>query len=124
MAEVEEIMHKLNQQDRILEDISKLLKGSVSLNLQGIIPMINDMKQSMVQVVSDVADLQRWKKQEQESKGTFTIRTSVMITRILAVIGAVGIIVGAILGGLQAYEVYQNLQNKQNTEQREGDSAE
>lgn len=116
MAEVEEILNRLTQQDvrlsnqdRMLDDISKLLKGSVSLNLQGILPMVNEMKDSMGQVVSDVAHLQRWKKREQESKGTFTIRTSVMITRILAVIGAIGVLVGAVLGGLQAIETYTKL---------------
>jgi len=116
MAEVEEILKHLTQQDqrltnqdRMLDDISKVIKGSVSLNLQGVLPMVNEMKDSMHQIVSDVAHLQRWKKREQESKGTFTIRTSVMITRVLAVIGAIGVVVGAILGGLQAYETYKKL---------------
>lgn len=124
MAEVEEILNRLTQQDgrlanqdRMLDDISKLLKGSVSLNLQGILPMVNEMKDSMGQVVSDVAHLQRWKKREQESKGTFTIRTSVMITRALAVIGAIGVLVGAVLGILQAVETYKHIKAKPATEQ-------
>lgn len=117
MAEVEEILKHLTQQDqrltnqdRMLDDISKVIKGSVSLNLQGVLPMVNEMKDSMHQIVSDVAHLQRWKKREQESKGTFTIRTSVMITRLLAGIGAIGVIVGAVLGGLQILEMIQKSQ--------------
>lgn len=111
MQEVEQILNRLTQQDqrlanqdRVLDDISKLIKGSVTLNLQGMIPMMNDLKDSMGQVVSDVAHLQRWKKREQEMKGTFTIRTSVMITRILAGIGALGVLIGAVLGVIQILE--------------------
>lgn len=126
MAEVDEILLQMSEQDKrldkrlevqdeMLKDISKVLKGSVALGLQGVVPMMNEMKTSMGQVCSDIAHLQRWKKREQESKGTFTIRTSVMITRILAVIGAVGVVIGAILGSLQAYETYKKI--KQSTEQ-------
>lgn len=111
MNEVREILqrlsdqdHRLTQQDKVLDEISKLIKGSVSMNLQGMIPMVNEMKFSVGQVVSDVAHLQRWKKKELESRGTFTIRTSVMITRILAFVGAAGIIVGAVLGIIQIIE--------------------
>lgn len=111
MNEVREILqrlsdqdYRLTQQDKVLDEISKLIKGSVSMNLQGMIPMVNEMKFSVGQVVSDVAHLQRWKKKELESRGTFTIRTSVMITRILAFVGAAGIIVGAVLGIIQIIE--------------------
>lgn len=111
MTEVKEILQHLNEQDqrltnqdRVLDEISKLIKGSVNMNLQGMIPMVNEMKGSVGQVVSDVAHLQRWKKREQESRGTFTIRTSVMITRILAIIGAAGVVVGAVLGVIQIIE--------------------
>lgn len=105
--------HRFNGQDEMLKDIQRLLKGSVSLNLQGILPMVNEMKDSMSQVVTDVAHLQRWKKREQESKGTFTIRTSVFITRILAIIGAIGVIVGAALGGLQIIEQAKKMKSQQ-----------
>jgi hypothetical protein len=128
MAEVDQILVRLDQQDKrlddrleiqddMLKDISKVLKGSVALGLQGVVPMMNEMKASMSQVVSDVAHLQRWKKREQESKGTFTIRTSVMITRILAIIGAVGVVVGAVLGGLQIIQTYKDIKknNLENT---------
>ena len=75
--------------------------------------MVNEMKDSMSQVCTDVAHLQRWKKKEQESKGTFTIRTSVFITRLLAIIGAVGVIVGAALGGLQIIEQAKKMKSQQ-----------
>lgn len=124
MDEVKDIIKRLdhqdqrfNGQDEMLKDIQRLLKGSVSLNLQGILPMVNEMKDSMSQVVSDVAHLQRWKKKEQESKGTFTIRTSVFITRLLAIIGAVGVIVGAMLGGLQIIEQAKKMKSEHKQEQ-------
>ena len=120
MDEVKDIIKRLdnqdqrfNGQDEMLKDIQRLLKGSVSLNLQGILPMVNEMKDSMSQVCTDVAHLQRWKKKEQESKGTFTIRTSVFITRLLAIIGAVGVIVGAALGGLQIIEQAKKMKSQQ-----------
>jgi hypothetical protein len=128
MVEVDQILVRLDQQDKrldkrledqddMLKDISKVLKGSVALGLQGVVPMMNEMKASMTQICSDVAHLQRWKKREQESKGTFTIRTSVMITRILAVIGAAGVLIGAVLGGLQIIQTYKDIKknNVENT---------
>lgn len=108
MAEIEEILsrlteqdNKLNQQDELLKQISSLIKGSVTIGLQGMLPMMSEMKISMGQIVSDVAHLQRWKKHTEDYKGTFTIRTSVIITRILAIIGGIGVLVGAALGATQ-----------------------
>ncbi len=108
MQEIAEIRQRLTNQDtmlekqeKLLDEISKLLKGSINLNMQGLIPMMNEMKTSVAQVVSDVAHLERWKKREQESKGTFTIRTSVFITRVLAYIGAAATVIGIVLGVLQ-----------------------
>lgn len=98
MAEVESILKRLTQQDRILEHLSQLIKGSSALNIEGVLPMLRTMKTTQEKIVSDVQHLQNWKAKELESKGTISIKTSILITRILAIIGALGVLVGAILG--------------------------
>jgi hypothetical protein len=52
-------------------------------------------------VVNDISILQNWQKMVEERRGTLSIKTSVLLTRVLAIIGAAGVIVGAIAGVTQ-----------------------
>ena len=101
MAEVESILKRLTQQDRVLDQLSQLIKGSSSLNIEGVLPMLRTMKTTQEKIVTDVQHLQNWREKEIESKGTISIKTSILITRVLAIIGAIGVLVGAVLGATQ-----------------------
>lgn len=103
--EIVEIRKRLTDQDRVLDqqsdalkEIMQLLKGSVNLNMEGLIPMINNIEKSIKEMISDIEHLKRWKKMQQENKGKFTISFSVLLTRVLAVVGGVGMIVSIALG--------------------------
>lgn len=103
--EIVEIRKRLTDQDKVLDqqsdalkEIMQLLKGSVNLNMEGLIPMINKIQEGLQLVISDVEHLKRWKKMQQENRGKFTISFSVLLTRALAVIGGVGMIVSIALG--------------------------
>lgn len=117
--EIEQIKMHLNRQDQILKEQNEtlkeqdhnlnllkggvnevlgLLKGSFATDSKGMISNVKEMRESMGQIVSDIAHLQRWKKMVQDSKGTLTIRFSVLFTRVLAIIGGLGTIVAIALG--------------------------
>lgn len=106
--EIVEIRQRLTDQDKVmkeqsdaLKEIMYLLKGSVNLNMEGLVPMINKIEEGLRLVISDVEHLKRWKKMQQENKGKFTISLSVLLTRVLAIIGGIGTIVAIALGVMQ-----------------------
>lgn len=113
--EIVEIRKRLTDQDKVLDqqseslkEIMHLLKGSVNLNMQGLIPMINNIEVSVKNMILDIEHLKRWKKMQQENRGKFTISISVLLTRALAVIGGLGMIVSIALGIKQLIEWLKN----------------
>lgn len=102
LIEQDEILKEQNHKMDILEgsmkEILGLLKGSFIMDSKGMIGDVKEMRTSIGQVISDIAHLQRWKKMMQDSKGTLTIRLSVLFTRALAIIGGIGTIVAIALG--------------------------
>jgi hypothetical protein len=109
--EIVEIRKRLTDQDRVmkeqsdaLKEIMYLLKGSVNLNMEGLVPMINKIETSIHQMISDIEHLKRWKKMQQENRGKFTISFSVLLTRVLAIIGGFGTVIAIALGIKQLLE--------------------
>lgn len=117
--EIEKLKLHLNKQDEILEqqnetlkeqehnlkilkglvdEVLDLLKGSFAMDSKGMIANVREMREAMGQITSDIAHLQRFKKMLQDSKGTMTIKFSVLFTHILAVVGGLGTIVAIALG--------------------------
>lgn len=96
--EIEEIRQRLSQQDNLLKEILLAVKGSVSMGIEGLLPTVIKLEESMNQMVKDVAHLQRWKQKVIENKGKFTISFSVLLTRFLTIIGGLGTIVAIALG--------------------------
>lgn len=99
--------HKMDILDRSMKEILGLLKGSAIMDSKGLISNMKDLKDSVGTMVSDIAHLQRWKKMMQDSKGTLTIRLSVLFTRALAIIGGLGTIVAIALGLKELMERHQ-----------------
>lgn len=98
MVEIEEIRKRLTDQDEMLRDISRLLKGSVNLNMQGLIPMINEMDTKIQTIINDVAHFHRWKKLIQSKSDAITASRNLLFTRVLAVIGGGGTLIAIVLG--------------------------
>lgn len=99
--------HKMDILDRSMKEILGLLKGSAIMDSKGLIAGMKEMKDSMGVILTDLQHLQRWKKLMQDSKGTLTIRLSVLFTRALAIIGGLGTIVAIALGLKELMERHQ-----------------
>jgi hypothetical protein len=99
--QIQQFEKRLDESDELTKQLLLTLKGSASMNIQGALPLLQEMSKELKQAVSDISDIQRWKKVMDESKGTLSIKTSVLITRILAFIGAGTAIVGAFAGVTQ-----------------------
>lgn len=95
--EIDEIRNRLTQQDKTLSDILIAIRGSLATDTNGLIQKVRELKESMDQLISDVAHLQRWKKMTQDSKGKVVISVGVFFTRVLAAIGGLGTIVAIVL---------------------------
>lgn len=110
--EIEAIKQHLDKQDKdlqvlrnndtILENSMKeilgLLKGSFITDSKGLIQNMKEMRESSDKIVKDVGVLYSWKKTLEDSKGTLTIRFSILFTRVLAIVGGIGTIVAVALG--------------------------
>jgi hypothetical protein len=83
--ELEEIKDKLSQQDKVLEQILWTIKGSVNLNLPGLLATVNKIAESMQILVQDVAELQSWKKRMQE--GNINMNLPSLFFRVSAFLG-------------------------------------
>jgi hypothetical protein len=104
--EIEEIRNRLNQQDKLLNEILISVRGSIAMGIDGVRPMLEEMKDSMAQVISDVAHLQRWKKMQQDKSDNAISSRNLLYTRILAVIGGSGTLIAVVLGIKEMWEFF------------------
>jgi hypothetical protein len=104
--EIEEIRNRLTQQDKLLNEILISVRGSIAMGIEGVRPMLDEMKQSMEQVISDIAHLQRWKKMTQQKEDNAISSRNLLYTRILAVIGGVGTVTAVVLGIKEMWEFF------------------
>lgn len=88
--ELEDIKHRLTEQDKVLHDQSETLKqifwtlkGSVSLGLDGLMPTVEKLEEtitkldeSMRQIIADVSHLQRWKQRLQSGQVNLNLPTA------------------------------------------------
>ncbi len=70
--EMESIVEHLDRQDKTLQEILVVIRGSVALGVDGVLTSLKEMRETQTQIISDVAHLQRWKKMVQENKGKVT----------------------------------------------------
>lgn len=105
-VEIETIKKHLDRQDKILEglqgdntvleksmkEILDLLKGSFIMDSKGLIQNMKDMREIADNTKTELSTMALWIKNFEDSKGTLTIRFSVLFTRILAVIGGLGVV--------------------------------
>jgi hypothetical protein len=91
-VEIKNFERRLDQSDELTKQLLIALKGSASMNIQGALPLLEELRKDLKEAVTDVSDLKRWRKIVEESKGTVSIKASVFLTRVLQVIGGAGVI--------------------------------
>lgn len=105
-VEIETIKQHLDRQDQILEglkgndevleksmkEILGLLKGSVIMDSKGLIQNMKEMREISNHTKTELSTISLWVKNFEDSKGTLTIRFSVLFTRVLAAIGGLGVV--------------------------------
>lgn len=105
-VEIETIKQHLDRQDKILEglkgdntvleksmkEILGLLKGSFITDSKGLIQNMKEMRELSDHTKTELSTISLWIKNFEDSKGTLTIRFSVLFTRVLAVIGGLGVV--------------------------------
>jgi hypothetical protein len=102
--EMDTVKEHLNRQDKTLNEILIVMKGSVALGVDGVVYKLKEMEKSQQQIISDIAHLQRWKKSVQESKGKFTVSWVDVAKTIFSIIGVSGTIVGLFLAIKQLFD--------------------
>ena len=102
--EMETIMDHLDRQDKTLHEILILLRGSVSLGVEGIVSKQSDFEDRLLKLINEVAHYERWRQKQIENRGKITISIGQLFTRILALIGGIGTLIGLLLGFKQLLE--------------------
>lgn len=99
--QIKEFENRLEKSDDLIKDLLLTLKGSASMNIQGALPLLQEMSRELKEAVREISDIQRWRTTVEASKGMISIKTSVLLTRILAVIGAGATLIGVFTGMTQ-----------------------
>lgn len=96
--QIKEFETRLEKSDDLVKELLLTLKGSASMNFQGVLPLVQEMRNELKEAVKDISDIQRWRTTVEASKGMISIKTSVLLTRIMAVIGVGATLVGVFTG--------------------------
>lgn len=96
--QIKEFEARLEKSDDLVKDLILAIKGSASMNIQGALPLLQEMNKEVKQAMKDISDIQRWRTTVEASKGMISIKTSVLLTRFLAFIGFCATLVGVFLG--------------------------
>jgi len=105
--EMETIMEHLDRQDKTLSEILILLRGSISMGVDGIISKQKEAEVAINQLCQDVQHLQRWQKIVQDNRGKFTISWTDVAKTIFSIIGIVGTVIAIFLGIKQLFDKAQ-----------------
>lgn len=92
---------RLDKSDELNEKLLLAIHGDEKLNVEGLIPIVQKFEKKLDGAIAEVADLKHWKNLFEESRGMIQIKRSVLIQRILAGAGVIGIVVSAVIGVTQ-----------------------
>lgn len=96
--QIKQFEKRLDESDELTKELLLAIHGNESLNVDGLIPVVQKFGKKLDEAILKVAELERWKNLFEESRGMIQIKRSVLVQRILAGAGVVGIIVSAIIG--------------------------
>lgn len=98
---------RLDRSDELLKDLMSAIEGNPKLGIKGAIPLLNEMAEKIETAMSDVSKVNRRLDSFEQSKGIIAIKTSTIFTRILQIIGAVGVIASIGVAVMQLIEWLQ-----------------
>lgn len=96
--EISLIREHLDRQDKTMNEILTVIRGSVAMGVDGIIAKQKEAEEAIEKLISDVAHLHRWKKIMQENKGKFTVSVADVLKTVFSIIGLSGTLIGLFLG--------------------------
>lgn len=96
--QIKEFEKRLDKSDEVTEELLLAIRGDEKLNIEGLIPLVQRFGGKLEDAMTRLSELERWKNLFEESRGMIQIKRSVLIQRILAGAGVVGIIVSAMIG--------------------------
>ena len=96
--QIKQFEERLDQSDELNKKLLLAIHGDEKLNVEGLIPIVKKFETKLNDAINKVDDLEIWKNLFEESRGMIQIKRSVLIQRILAGAGVVGIVVSAVIG--------------------------
>lgn len=102
--EIADFKKRLDASDELTKELLLAIHGDPDINVEGLVPLVKRLDATITSAMKKVLDLERWKEITEENKGTISIKRSVLFTRVLAIAGAVGILVSALIGITQVID--------------------
>lgn len=102
--EMAEIREHLNRQDKTLQEILHVLKGSIAMGTEGIIHKQKAADKAMQVIISDVAHLQRWKKMMQDTRWKFLVSPLEIFKTVSGILVLAATIVGIVVALKELFE--------------------
>lgn len=96
--QIKQFEERLDESDELTKKLLLAIHGDEKLNVEGLIPIVQKFGKQLNDVAIRVGEQERWKNLFEESRGMIQIKRSVLIQRILAGAGLVGILVSAAIG--------------------------
>lgn len=96
--QIKQFEERLDESDELTKKLLLAIHGDEKLNVEGLIPIVQKFGKQLNDVAIRVGEQERWKNLFEESRGMIQIKRSVLIQRILAGAGVVGILISAIIG--------------------------
>lgn len=102
--EIAEFKKRLDASDELTKELLLAIHGDPDINVEGLVPLVKRLDATITSAMKKVLDLERWRDTTEESKGTISIKRSILFTRILAIAGAGGILISAAIGVTQVID--------------------
>lgn len=99
--QIKQFEKRLDESDELTKKLLLAIHGDESLNVEGLIPVVQRFAKQLAHLITRVDEQERWKNLSEENRGMIQIKRSVLIQRILAGAGLVGILVSAAIGVTQ-----------------------
>lgn len=95
---------RLNRSDELLNDLIAAIEGNPKLGIKGAIPLLKEVAEKLETTMDDVTRVNHRLDSFERSRGVIAIKTSIIFTRILQIIGAFGILASISVAVMQLIE--------------------
>lgn len=83
---------RLDKSDELLKELRRAIEGDPKFGIKGVIPLLNEMGDRLETAMTDVDKVNRRLETFEQSKGVIAIKTSILFTRALQIIGGFGVL--------------------------------